>query len=411
MTNEQEMASSAATPEHADTGERGPAVVARRFSLQSKVQNAMALGMVLLVGGGFLAWYYTGLAESRAEAKQTVKPAQVQGEMALPPLGPAPKVAKPVETTVLVDEGSAEAEALIAAGPPELMPAGPGGAYGAAAPGYAASPPVDPILQRRIEAPVLVRGVGGHSAVAEGEAVDAGASSGLDVATPRPESGAARADEGSGATGGGELAEKLRPTMLAAAVAGVLPDRRFLLSKGAVIDCTLETAIDSTLPGMTTCVTATDVWSADGSVVLLERGTKLVGETRGSVAQGMRRLFVLWGEARTPTGVVVPLASPGTDALGRSGITGEVNTNFGARFGAAILVSLIDAAAAAVVAAQNDGGNSVVVSSSGAADVMSEVLERTLDIPPTIRIAQGERVSVLVARDADFAQVYAIAKR
>ena len=394
-------------------GDRGPAVVARRFSLQSKVQNAMALGVVLLVGGGFLAWYYTGLAESRAEAKQTVKPAQVQGEMALPPLGPAPKVVKPLETTVLVDEGSAEAEALFAAGDPF------DGGAGAAAPGipapvgYQAAAVPDPELQRRLEAPVLVRGVGGYSAVADEEEGDAGVSvsSGLDAAEPRPESGLARADTGSGAAGGGELAEKLRPTMLAAAVAGVLPDRRFLLAKGAVIDCTLETAIDSTLPGMTTCVTATDVWSADGSVVLLERGTKLVGETRGSVAQGMRRLFVLWGEARTPTGVVVPLASPGTDALGRSGITGEVNTNFGARFGAAILVSLIDAAAAAVVAAQNDGGNSVVVSSSGAADVMSEVLERTLDIPPTIRVAQGERVSVLVARDADFAQVYALAKR
>ena len=406
MTIDHEMPQPTTSADNAANGGRGEAVVARRFSLQSKVQDAMALGVVLLVGGGFLAWYYTGLAESRSEAKQTVKPAQVQGEMALPPLGPAPKVAKPVETTVLVEEGSAEAEALIAAGQPEPMDAG--GAYVAAAPGYAAPPPVDPILQRRLEAPVLVRGVGGYSAAAAEEEGDPPA---LDVATPRPESGLARADGGSGAAGGGELAEKLRPTMLAAAVAAVLPDRRFLLSKGAVIDCTLETAIDSTLPGMTTCVTATDVWSADGSVVLLERGTKLVGETRGSVAQGMRRLFVLWGEARTPTGVVVPLASPGTDAIGRSGITGEVNTNFGARFGAAILVSLIDAAAAAVVAAQNDGGNSVVVSSSGAADVMSEVLERTLDIPATIRVAQGERVSVLVARDADFAQVYALAKR
>ena len=211
--------------------------------------------------------------------------------------------------------------------------------------------------------------------------------------------------------GSGELAEKLRPTVLEATVAGVLPERQFLLPKGAVIDCTLETAIDSTLPGMTTCVTATDVWSADGSVVLLERGTKLVGETRGDVRQGMRRLFVLWSEARTPAGAVVGLASPGTDALGRSGVTGEVDTRFAARFGAAILVSLIDAAAAAVVAAQSDGGNNVIVSSSGAQDVMSEVLERTLDIPPTIRVAQGERVSVLVARDADFARVYALAQR
>jgi type IV secretion system protein VirB10 len=215
----------------------------------------------------------------------------------------------------------------------------------------------------------------------------------------------------SGVAGGTELAERLRPTVLAATVAGVLPERQFLLSKGAVIDCTLETAIDSTLPGMTTCITATDVWSADGSVVLLERGTKLVGETRGGVTQGQRRLFVLWNEARTPTGVVVPLASPGNDALGRSGVTGEVDTQFAARFGAAILISLIDAVAAAVVAAQSDGGSTMVVNSGGAQDVVSEVLRGTVNISPTIRVAQGERVSVLAARDVDFAQVYAVARR
>ena len=45
---------------------------------------------------------------------------------------------------------------------------------------------------------------------------------------------------------------------------------------------------------MTTCVTAFDIFGADGKVVLLERGSKLVGETRGQVAQGMSRLFILW---------------------------------------------------------------------------------------------------------------------
>src|SRR6202007_966531 len=134
------------------------------------------------------------------------------------------------------------------------------------------------------------------------------------------------------------LSGLLRPTVTPAVAASVLPTRRFLLAKGAFIDCTLETAIDSTLPGMITCITATDTFSADGTVVLLERGTKLVGETRGQVSQGMARMFVLWTEARTPAGVVVPLSSPGTDELGRSGLAGEVNRHFFDRFGAAILL-------------------------------------------------------------------------
>jgi type IV secretion system protein VirB10 len=94
-------------------------------------------------------------------------------------------------------------------------------------------------------------------------------------------------------------------------------------------------------------------------------------------------------------------------ALGRSGLTGEVDTHFGARFGAAILISVIDAAAAALVAAQSEGGGSVVVTSQGSQDIATAVLEDTVSIPPTIRVAQGERVQVLVARDADFTEVYA----
>jgi len=389
-------------------GERGPSVVARGRSLQARVQNALALGVVVLLGGGFLTWYYLGLAESHAEAK-VKKPAAAASEVALPPLGPAPVVVKPVDDAPMVESGSTEAEALLRGEPSGALDSGGlalAGGPPAATPYPSAYSPKDPVLQRKLESPVLVRGAGSYSMPPEEMESDAaldGQSSG------RPES---RGLAGGGAPGGGtELAGLLRPTVTVATAAGVLPDRRWLLPKGAFIDCTLETAIDSTLPGMTSCVTATDVWSADGSVVLMERGTKLVGETRSGLAQGQKRLFVLWNEARTPMGVTVELGSPGTDALGRSGVTGDVDTHFMARFGAAILISLIDAGAAAVVAAQSDGSGSVVIAPQGASDVMSEVLRGTVNIPPTIRVAQGERVAVLVARDVSFREVYALARR
>ena len=79
--------------------------------------------------------------------------------MKLPPLGPAPsRKAPPVENTPLVDAGSAEEQALLAGGPdPGLAGAGP--PAGNPSP-YAAPPPPDPVLQRRLEAPVLIRGMG-----------------------------------------------------------------------------------------------------------------------------------------------------------------------------------------------------------------------------------------------------------
>jgi type IV secretion system protein VirB10 len=157
---------------------------------------------------------------------------------------------------------------------------------------------------------------------------------------------------------------------------------------------------------MTTCVLATDTFGSDGTVVLLERGTKLVGETRGQVRQGAARLFVLWTEARTPRGVIVPLASPGTDELGRSGLPGQVDRHFVERFGAAILISVIDGAVQASVAGQREAGDTLVLNPSVTSDIMTEVLRSTVDIPPTVVKPQGDRIQVLVARDFDFRSVY-----
>jgi type IV secretion system protein VirB10 len=157
---------------------------------------------------------------------------------------------------------------------------------------------------------------------------------------------------------------------------------------------------------MTTCVTATDTFSADGKVVLLERGTKLVGETRGQVQQGQARLFVLWTQARTPAGVITPLDSPGTDELGRSGLSGEVQRHFWQRFGAAILISVIDGAIQAGVQAASHPNGTVIYAPSGSQDIATEALKGTAQIPPTITKNNGDRIQVLVARDIDFRPVY-----
>jgi type IV secretion system protein VirB10 len=374
-------------------GDRGESVLHRARSLQSRVGQVLAIGLMGAMAIGLLGWYYVRTLNKPAEvrrAAQTVSRNQASGDAPLPPLGPItlPEVAA---EKVL---GPAPAALPSADPPPASAVLQPEPTPGAAQP--QAKTPAELALERRLAGPAFSRS--NDSAAGAPAGVTAAVAGEGDLTTLK--GAPARVDAASG-----RLQELLKPSLTPAASAEVLPTQRLLLPKGAFLDCTLETAIDSTLPGMTTCITATDTFSADGSTVLLERGTKLVGETRGEVTQGAARVFVLWTEARTPTGVVIPLASPGTDELGRSGLAGSVNRHFFQRFGAAILISVINGAIQAAVTERNNGGT-VIYNPSSSQDVMTEVLKDTLNIPPTVTKPQGDRIQVLVARDLDFRTVY-----
>lgn len=402
-------------------GERYRFIAAGARSLQSRMTTLLAAGLMTGVGAGMLAWYYTE-ALSRPAAARTPTPAalaQAAGEgMNLPTFAAvtSPGVAgsaAPAQALPPAPAAGAQPSPgnLQVSSPaplpvePMLEPAldrGPGGP----APGYDGypqTPQPQRMRDRRLSGEVFAAGGMGPSfnlgtgGVGEGPA-PATPVGGLQA--PVPASGS-RANA---------LQTLLRPSVLSVTRAQVLPTQRLLLPKGTFIDCTLETAIDSTLPGMTTCITATDTFGADGMVVLLERGTKLIGETRGDVRQGEARVFVVWTEARTPSGVVVRLDSPGTDPLGRSGLDGQVNRHFWQRFGAAALVSTIDGAVQAQMQSSSHGGT-VVLDPTASEDILNDILRGTIDIPPTVRVRNGARIQVLVARDVDFRPVYELEPR
>jgi type IV secretion system protein VirB10 len=368
-------------------GERDATTVNRAPSAQSRISSILAIGLMSVLGLAMLTWYYTNAMTRQGRARQsaqTLSANRAQGEAPLPSLGridpPPPSV---LDTPSLpspdpVSSSTPLSPAPLREIPLEVTPTS--GAYGPPQPKTAEQLTLERQLSGVVYSPqsVLPTAAG--------------------MSVPPPSS--------TGGQESGELGALLRPMASATARAQVLPTQRLLLPKGAFIDCTLETAIDSTLPGMTTCVVATDTFGVDGQVVLMERGTKLIGETRGQVQQGSARVFVLWTEARTPTGVIVPLASPGADELGRSGLPGAVNNHFWQRFGAAMLVSVIDGAVQGAVQSTRGGNGTVIVNPSATQGVLTEVLKGTVNIPPTVVKQQGDRIQVLVARDLDFRSVY-----
>ena len=373
------------------SGERAAAAVNRTLGAQSRVSSLLAMGLMSALGLGALTWYYTNALTRQSRARQSAQTQAVnraQGDMPLPAIG---RIDQPQPGAGTAPKPTPEAGAPGPAALPIVLdeaPAPMGMPLAAPNPGYG-TPPAKSAAQLQLE-----RQLSGTVYAPQGLAVAVSANS------QAPPDGASQPKAEPG-----DLAPMLRPAITPAARAQVLPTQRLLLPKGAFIDCTLETAIDSTLPGMTTCILATDTFGADGKVVLLERGTKLVGETKGQVQQGAARVFVLWTEARTPTGVIVPLASPGADELGRSGLSGTVERHFWQRFGAAMLVSVIDGAVQSAVQSSRSSGT-VIYNPSASQDVITEVLRNTVNIPPTIVKHQGDRISVLVARDLDFRTVY-----
>ncbi|WP_454887809.1 type IV secretion system protein VirB10 [Sphingomonas oryzagri] len=207
----------------------------------------------------------------------------------------------------------------------------------------------------------------------------------------------------SAATAQDGLSSQLGHHVIETARATVVPDRAFLLSAGTLVPCTLQTAINSTQAGYVSCVIGHDVYSEDGRVVLLDKGTKVLGQYSGGIAQGQARLFVLWTRALTPRGVAIDLGSPASDDLGRAGMAGGVDTMFWQRFGGALMLSVLE-----------DLGNIASSHFAGAgtqttqvpADTAGVALQNTINIRPILKKNQGDQVAIFVAKDFDFSSVY-----
>lgn len=251
--------------------------------------------------------------------------------------------------------------------------------------------------QRRERAPVMVlsgSGTAPRAAAPRAAAADRG-----DQFRPgRQGDGDASSRQGSG------IARDLEASDIVRVSASRLPNRGFTIEAGTQIPCTLQTALDSTLSGLVSCLLPYDVRSATGQVVLLEKGTRVLGEYRGGIQQGEARIFVVWNRAVSPNGVAVNLASPAADSLGRSGVDGEVENFFFKRFGGALLLSLVGDASTAL--SNSIAGVNQTINAPNQAT--SEVLRNDLQIRPVLRAAQGSAVTIVAARDLDFSNVYSL---
>lgn len=173
--------------------------------------------------------------------------------------------------------------------------------------------------------------------------------------------------------------------------------------QGTMIQAVMETALDSSLPGQSRALISEDVFSHDGSRLLIPRGSRLIGRYRSDLELAQRRVTIAWDRIILPNDQSLRISAFGGDALGRSGVSGVVDTRFGTRFGSAALISIIAAApTVAASGAENDMSSEVL---QNVGDDLTEstdsVIGDYLSIRPVIHVDQGARVTVMVDRDLE----------
>lgn len=365
-------------------GERDAAIVDRGLRMQSKATNLVIVASVVTLAGVALWRYYAAVYDRHKEATEPTRETVSAVAASLPPLKPPVYPEAKQEPSL---------PPLAPSGGPAGSPAGAAGPSSVSTGTAAAAQPMTPAQQRmkhRLESPLFFKVAG------EAAASPAGSP---------------------GITPGGDAPARAATLGHSASVrAYTLADPTMMITQGTKIPCNVVEALDTTLPGLVTCLQTEDVRSADGKVVLLERGTKWVGQQANGVAQGQRRVGIVWSRGETPNHVLVDVDSGGADWLGRPGIAGDVDSHFWDRFGAAILLSVISDVGPYLTALRQGGGsNNTTVAfpniSGGAQQVMSDVLKSTLNIRPTLTAPQGSQVVIHVARDLDFRDVYALRER
>ena len=176
-----------------------------------------------------------------------------------------------------------------------------------------------------------------------------------------------------------------------------------VLQAGAVISAALITGIRSDLPGQITAQVTENIYdSPTGRILLIPQGTRVIGQYDSGVGFGQRRILLVWNRLIFPNGRSIVLErQPGADAEGYAGLEDGVDYHCGELFKAAALSTLLSVGAEA----GSSGQESDIVRAlrNGASDSISQtgqqIVQRQLNIAPTLTIRPGFPVRVIVTRD------------
>lgn len=180
------------------------------------------------------------------------------------------------------------------------------------------------------------------------------------------------------------------------------PASPFVLQAGAVISAALITGIRSDLPGQITAQVTEQIYdSPTGRILLIPQGTRLIGQYDNSVQFGQRRVLLVWNRLIFPNGHSIVLErQPGADTQGYAGLEDGVDYHWWDLAKAAALSTLLGIGAEL---ATDDNDRLISAVRGGAQDTINQagqqIIQRQLQVAPTLTIRPGFPVRVIVTRD------------
>ncbi|MEJ8570395.1 TrbI/VirB10 family protein [Microbaculum marinum] len=180
------------------------------------------------------------------------------------------------------------------------------------------------------------------------------------------------------------------------------PASPFVLQAGSVIPAALITGIRSDLPGQITAQVTQHIYdSPTGSMVLIPQGTRIIGEYSNDVGFGDRRVLLVWNRLIFPNGRSIVLErQPGADTQGYAGLEDGVDYHWWDLAKAAGLSTLLSVGAELTM---DDDERLIQAIRNGAQDTINDagqqIVQRQLQVAPTLTIRPGFPVRVIVTRD------------
>ncbi|WP_294029163.1 TrbI/VirB10 family protein [Sphingopyxis sp.] len=180
------------------------------------------------------------------------------------------------------------------------------------------------------------------------------------------------------------------------------PSSPYILQSGSVIPAALITGIRSDLPGQVTAQVTQNVYdSPTGKILLIPQGARLVGDYDSEIAAGQERVLLAWDRLILPGGRSIRLdRQPGADARGMAGLADRTDHHWGSMLRAALISTLLGVGAEL----GSDGDDAFVRAlRDGSQDTINQagrrLVERQMNIPPTLTIRPGFALRILVTRD------------